>query len=160
MFAVFLACGLFATRPADIAATVSVDRVDVNHVYRWDGSVVFDQLILWRWSNLHRRFYSVGYVMLRGGRRTDDAAHHAEWSRMIAVAHKGNTQTCLPTYKGKWVGCDEVPRFDGRKFSAVVERSDNLYRIEADWVQETHTVFDPEALDRAEHPDIDRRWVK
>lgn len=156
MLAVLLLVGLSVTNSRDVEV-VRVDRLDVNHIYRWDGSIRLDQLILWRWSNLDRRFYAVGWSILRG-RTTDDAEHRAAWNRMIRKTHKGKPNEPWPKYSGKWIGCKEVPRFDGRHYVSDVVRNGKRYRIKADFVIETHTMTDPEADNRRDYPGIKAAW--
>lgn len=160
MLTFLLICGLAASPANDAAKVIHVDRIDVNHVYRWDGSIQIDQLILWRWSRHDQRFYSQGFVLLNGGRVTDDADHKAEWDRKISKAHRGKSHLSWPHYKGKWVGCREVPRWNGRKWVSQVEKNGKWFEIRADAVIETHTPHDPEATDRAATPYIKREVWK
>lgn len=152
-----LALSLAITTPRDGVRVVYVDRIEVNHFYRWDGSVRLDQLILWRWSNLDRRFYAVAWMTLQG-RTTDDVQHRAAWNRMIQRTHQGKPHEPWPRYKGKWVGCRQSPRYDGRKWISRVEKNGEWIEVHADAVVETHTLHDPEAANRAAWPDIERVW--
>lgn len=116
------------TRPCEVKQ-IHFDRIDVNHYYRQDGTLAFDQLIFWRWSRSERRFISFGFVFLKDGRKD-----------------------------GQWIGSDKVPKRCGDRYAVELTYHDVRYRVSCDCLIYSFTTHDPEAVDRQRFPDFRREW--
>lgn len=116
------------------------DRVEVNHVYNGDGSLVLDQVIWWRWNVRQCHWEVIDWRLIQGGRKVDDEKRR-QWD-------KDNPDG--PPYVAEWIGGHATPQRDGCVWVSDWhdEKSRKWRRVIATQCLETWTSFDRELVER------------
>ena len=135
------------------------DMLEVNHVYRENGAITFDQVIFWNWHRHRKMRHAHGWMIMKDCRDFTDGDHRRSWETLFRVNERRSiTAPPPPSYQGKFVGGPMMPTYDCEQMRWVFRFSKNGKRFEvtSKVLMETHTPYDPEANDRAEFPAVKR----
>ena len=145
-----------------------VDWFELNHKYSQDGSITFDQVILWEWVKTSyggRVPMVVEWYMLNDKQCREQltpaelAAKNAEVrDKWIKEKRKGFAPPYVPEFK--YVpGC---PRYDhGRnKWVVIFNHRGTMRKVYADSYYESFTTYDPEVENRRVSMFYQRRGLR
>ena len=133
------------------------DMIEVNHYYNDYGSERWTQLIMW--DRIDNKYHVQKWVMMKDA-YTKSEAHQKKYEknrRKIAdkIKDRGFRRDFLDHthYIGEFTGGKYYPHKLHKTGIWVVLAHDGrwLRRITADQFSETHTLYDPELLDRKEY---------
>jgi len=127
-----------------------VDVIEVNHVLDGNGSLVFDQVIFWRWRPLESHYRVVGWRMLRNVREEPP------------IKQMRAEPKCWKPPKWKGGHATPIRRHDrgGWWLSQWRDEKDRVFReVAAPMYRETWTLHDPEVDDRKWLPDNRREGL-
>ena len=138
---------------------VEFDKIEINHVYSENGTLIFDQLIYWRWHRIDKSFHCHGWKLLKDCRVMDDEAHRKEWEKILHYNDRWSIGDKRPEYKGKFVGGNKIPRWNHRtkRYEVLVKPNSGLWvTVAAPILIERHSLHDPEREDRKFFPETMR----